>query len=63
MEVRIKIGDAVDAIQRGLGALRKRLELIGRQVTVLRLDLSEVVENQTFALPLRLAGDFVTRSL
>jgi hypothetical protein len=46
MKVRIEIGYAVDAIKRGLGALGKLLQLLGRQVAVLGLDLSEVVKNQ-----------------
>jgi hypothetical protein len=46
MKVRIKIRDAMDTIKRRLGALRELLQLVGRQVAVLGLDLSEVVENQ-----------------
>ncbi len=46
MKVRIEIGDAVDAIERSLGALGELLQLFGRQVAVLGLDLSEVVKNQ-----------------
>ena len=35
MEVRIEIGDPVDAIQRNLGALGERFQLLARQITVL----------------------------
>ena len=46
MKVRIEIGHAMDAIERSLGALGKLLQLFGRQIAVLGLDLSEVVKNQ-----------------
>ena len=46
MEVRKKIGDAVNAVQRNLDALGECLQLIGRQIAVLALDLPKVVEDQ-----------------
>ena len=48
MKVRKEIGDAVDAIAAGSAMrLRKRLQLIGRQIAVLALNLPQVVEDQT----------------
>ena len=46
MEVRIKISDAMNAIQRDLGALGHLFQLRTRQITVLTLDRPEIVENQ-----------------
>ena len=40
MKVRKEIGDAVDAIKRRPAAFGKSFQLFGRQVAVLRLDLS-----------------------
>ena len=50
MKVWIKIGDAVDAIQRNLRTMRKAFEFLGRKITMPRLDVSKVVENQCLAL-------------
>ena len=47
MEVREKIGDAVDMRQRNLRPARESLQLIGRQIAVLALNLPQVIEDQT----------------
>ena len=59
MEMRIEIGHAVDAIERGLAALGELLQLLGRQIAVLGLDGSEVVENQR--CPPKSCLDVITR--
>ncbi len=46
MKVRKEVGDAMNMIQGNLGLFRQRLQLITRQVTVLILNGSEIVENQ-----------------
>ena len=50
--MRIEIGDAVDAIERGLGALGELLQLIGWQVAVLGLDLSRSSKINGLILPI-----------
>ena len=47
MKVRKEIGDAVDVRQRDLRPARESLQLIGRQIAVLALNLPQVVEDQT----------------
>lgn len=47
MKVRKEIGDAVDVRQRNLRTARKGLQLVGWQITVLALNLPQVVEEQT----------------
>ena len=46
VEMRIEIRDAVNAIERNLRALGHRFQLLARQIPVLTLDRSEIVENQ-----------------
>ena len=46
MKMRIEIGDAVDVIERDADPLRQRLQLVRRQVPILVLDGSQVVEDQ-----------------
>src|SRR5258706_15698650 len=46
MKVRKEVRHAVNVIQGNAGLLRKRLQLLTRQVTVLILNGSEIVENQ-----------------
>ncbi len=54
MEVRIKIGDAVNVIQRDLRRFRKRFQLVSGKIAVLILDGPEFVEDQMqFLRPLR----------
>src|SRR5579872_995436 len=47
MKVREEIGDAVEMWQRNLRTAREGLQLIGRQIAVLALNLPQVVEDQT----------------
>jgi hypothetical protein len=47
MEVRKEIGDAVDMRQRNPRTARESFQLIGRQITVLALNLSQIIEDQT----------------
>jgi len=47
MEVREEVGDAVDVWQRNLRTARESLQLIGGQVAVLALNLSQIIEDQT----------------
>jgi hypothetical protein len=47
MEVREEISDAVDVRQRNLRTARESLQLIGRQIAVLALNLPQVIEDQT----------------
>lgn len=47
MEVRKEIGDAVDMWQGNPRTSRESLQLVGRQVTVLALNLPQVIEEQT----------------
>jgi hypothetical protein len=47
VKVRKEIGDAVDVRQRNLRTARESLQLIGRQITVLALNLPQVIEDQT----------------
>jgi hypothetical protein len=49
MEMWIEVRDAVNAAKRGVGALGERFQLLAGQVSVLTLDGSKVVEDQTFA--------------
>jgi len=49
LEVKVwkKICDAVQSVQRNLRSFRQRLQLLSRQVPVLALDRSKIVEDQT----------------
>jgi hypothetical protein len=47
MKVREEIGDAVDVRQGDLRTARESLQLIGRQIAVLALNLPQVIEDQT----------------
>ncbi len=47
MKVRKEIGDAVDVRQGNLRSARESLQLIGRQIAVLALNLPQVIEDQT----------------
>ena len=47
MKVRKEISDAVDVRQRNLRTARKSLQLVDWQITVLALNLPQVVEEQT----------------
>lgn len=46
MKVRIKIRDAVNAVERNIDTLGERLQLIARQIAVLILDGPKIVEKQ-----------------
>ena len=46
MKMGIKTGDAVQAIQRHVYFLRKALQLIGRQIAELTLNVPQLIENQ-----------------
>ena len=50
MKVRKEIRHAVNVVQRDFGLLRERLQLLARQVTVLILNGSKIVEDQN-AIP------------
>ncbi len=61
MKVRIKIRYAVDAIERRLRAFGERLQLLARQIAVLVLNRSKIVEDQRVPLsPVSLFGDVMT---
>jgi len=45
MKVRIKVGDSVDMEQRNIRRVRQRLQLIGGQIAVLRLDRPQLLED------------------
>ncbi len=47
MKVWEEIGDAVDMRQRNLRPARESLQLIGRQIAVLALNLPQVIKDQT----------------
>lgn len=46
MKVREEIGNALDVRQRNLGAARESFQLVSRKVTMLLLNLSQVIEDQ-----------------
>lgn len=46
MEVRIKTGHAVQAIQRHIYFFRERAQLIGGQISELALNIPQFIENQ-----------------
>ena len=46
MEMRKEVRNAVNMVQRDLGLLGKHFQLLARQITVLILNRSEIVENQ-----------------
>jgi hypothetical protein len=46
MEMRKEVGHSVNPVQRQLGALAERLQLLARQIPVLLLNRSQIVENQ-----------------
>jgi Cytochrome c554 and c-prime len=57
MKVRKEIGDAVDVRQWNLRTARERFHLIGRQITVLALNLPQVIEDQTVIISARPPDD------
>ena len=46
MEMRKEVRDAVNMVQRDLSLRRKDFQLLARQISVLTLNRSEIVENQ-----------------
>ncbi len=46
MKVGKEVRDAVNVVQGDLGLLRERFQLLTRQITILILNGSEIVENQ-----------------